>query len=123
MKNLLLLLLSFGLVFLLIPNASLIGASLIIYFGILFLDFAFFSFFSEEILVFIEEQKILERITFVKSKDSKLVFIGLTTISIILFIYLIYDIVFLEFSFDNEALLSIIFLPIMCYFFPKWLDK
>ena len=76
MKNLLLLLLSFGLVFLLIPNASLIGASLLIYFGILFLDFAFFSFFSEEILVFIEEQKILERITFNRLLDN-IIFISL----------------------------------------------
>jgi len=76
MKNILLLLSSFGLVFFLIPNASLIGASLIIYFGILFLDFAFFSFFSEEILVFIEEQKILKRITFERLLDN-IIFISL----------------------------------------------
>ena len=71
----------------------------------------------------IEKKSILERITFVKSQDSKLLFIGLAFISIILLIHLIYDIVFLDFSFGKEAILAIIFLPIMCYFFPKWLDK
>ena len=71
----------------------------------------------------IEKKNILDSITFVESKESKLVFIGLTSISTILFIFLINNIIFLDFGFDNEVLIGMFFLSIMCYFFPKWLDK
>ena len=122
MKNILLILGILISVYFFLPKADFIGASIILYGLTLLVDWIFIGFFTKEFKV-MKEMKVLEKITFVKKENSKLVFIVGVVINVVLFIGLL-EKLFVQDWDVSIPLLALLFTTFcFCYMIPKFLDK
>lgn len=119
MKNILLLLGILLSVYFFLPKADLIQASIILYGLTLLVDWIFIGFFTKEF----KEIKVLEKITFVKKENSKLVFLAGVVINVLLFIGLLEKLFVQDWDISIPLLVLLFTTFSFCYMIPKYLDK